>query len=73
MRILVISDLHGNWAALEAVAAVPHDAVLCLGDIVGYGPQPAECLRWLRARGAHIVQGNHDRALADDLPPRCRP
>lgn len=73
MRVLVVSDLHGNWPALEAVAAVPHDAVVCLGDIVGYGPQPGECLRWLRANRAEIVQGNHDRALADDVPPRCRP
>ena len=73
MRVLVVSDIHGNWPALETVAAVPHDAVVCLGDIVGYGPQPGECLRWLRANGAEIVQGNHDRALADDVPPRCRP
>ena len=73
MKILVVSDLHGNWPALEAVAAVPHDAVLCLGDIVGYGPEPGRCLRWLRGRDAHIVQGNHDRALAEDVPPRCRP
>jgi predicted phosphodiesterase len=73
VRVLVVSDIHGNWPALEAVAAVPHDAVVCLGDIVGYGPQPAACLRWLRERGAWIVQGNHDRSLADGVPPRCRP
>jgi putative phosphoesterase len=73
VRVLVVSDIHGNWPALEAVVAVPHDSVVCLGDIVGYGPQPGECLRWLRANGAEIVQGNHDRALADDVPPRCRP
>jgi predicted phosphodiesterase len=72
VRTLVLSDIHGNWPALEAVAAVPHDAVVCLGDIVGYGPQPGECLRWLRASGAEIVQGNHDRALADGVPSRCR-
>jgi putative phosphoesterase len=73
VRVLVVSDIHGNWAALEAVAAVPHDAVVCLGDVVGYGPQPGACLRWLRAKGAHMVQGNHDRALADGVPPRCHP
>jgi putative phosphoesterase len=72
VRVLVVSDIHGNWPALETVAAVPHDSVVCLGDIVGYGPRPGECLRWLRANGAEIVQGNHDRALADDVPPRCR-
>jgi len=73
MRILVISDIHGNWPALETVAAVPHDHVLCLGDIVGYGPEPAKCLRWLREQGATMVLGNHDRALAEGIPPRCRP
>jgi len=73
VRVLVVSDVHGNWPALEAVAAVPHDAVLCLGDVVGYGPQPAECLRWLRSSGAAMAQGNHDRSLADGVPPRCRP
>jgi putative phosphoesterase len=73
VRVLVVSDIHGNWPALEAVAAVAFDSVVCLGDIVGYGPQPAACLRWLRANRAEIVQGNHDRALADDVPPRCRP
>jgi putative phosphoesterase len=72
VRTLVVSDIHGNWPALEAVAAVPHDAVVCLGDIVGYGPQPGECLRWLRASDACIVQGNHDLSLADGVPPRCR-
>jgi putative phosphoesterase len=72
VRVLVVSDIHGNWPALEAVAAVPHDSVVCLGDIVGYGPQPAECLRWLRASHASIVQGNHDRSAADGVPPRCR-
>lgn len=72
MRVLVVSDIHGNWPALEAVAAVPYDLVVCLGDIVGYGPHPAACLRWLRANGAEIVQGNHDRSVADGVPPRCR-
>jgi protein phosphatase len=57
VRVLVVSDIHGNWPALEAVAAAPHDAFLCLGDVAGYGPQPGECLRWLRANGAEIVQG----------------
>lgn len=72
MRVLVVSDVHGNWPALQAVASVAHDAVWCLGDVVGYGPQPAECLRWLRANGATLVQGNHDRSLAEGVPPRCR-
>jgi len=72
MRLLVISDVHGNLAALEAVLAEPHDQLLCLGDIVGYGPRPADCLRLLRSHSATIVQGNHDRAIADGIPPACR-
>ncbi len=72
MRTLVISDVHGNLAALEAVLAEPHDAVVCLGDLVGYGPEPAACVRRLRAEGAVVVQGNHDRAAADGAPPGCR-
>lgn len=73
MRILVISDIHGNRAALEAVAATPHDAVICLGDIVGYGPDPAACAQWVRQHSAWTVQGNHDRAIGEGVPPRCRP
>ena len=50
MRILVISDIHGNWAALKAVlAAEPNtEQILCLGDLVNYGPQPAECVAWAK-------------------------
>lgn len=71
MRILVISDVHGNLAALEAVAAEPHDAVVCLGDIVGYGPEPAACVQWVRQASALTVQGNHDHALAFNVPAGC--
>ena len=56
MKILLISDLHGNWPALQAVlAAEPEvDQILCLGDLVNYGPQPAECVRW--AMGLRLAQ-----------------
>ncbi|HUK22062.1 MAG TPA: metallophosphoesterase family protein [Gemmatimonadales bacterium] len=72
MRTLVISDVHGNLAALEAVLAEPHDSLICLGDLVGYGPDPAACVRRIRAEDGVIVQGNHDRAIADGVEPRCR-
>ena len=51
MKLLILSDIHGNWPALEAVlAAEPeHEAVVFCGDVVDYGPQPVECLRWLAA------------------------
>ena len=52
MRIAVISDIHGNWHALEAVLADVErehvDEVWCLGDIVGYGPQPNRCVEETR-------------------------
>jgi putative phosphoesterase len=73
MKILVISDIHGNLAALDAVTATPHDAVICLGDIVGYGPDPRGCLQWVREHANWVVQGNHDRAIGDGVPPRCQP
>src|SRR6266540_975243 len=72
MKTLVLSDIHGNLAALEAVAAEPHDFLVCLGDLVGYGPQPGPCVRWVRAHAALVVQGNHDRALGDGSPAGCR-
>ena len=71
-RCLIVSDIHANYAALRVVLAEPHDVLICLGDIVGYGPHPAACVRELRDRFAVAIQGNHDRALTDGQPPRCR-
>jgi predicted phosphodiesterase len=72
MRVLVVSDIHGNIAALEAVGAREYDVLVCLGDLVGYGPAPGPAVRWIRANATLVVQGNHDRALADEVPPGCR-
>lgn len=73
MKILVISDIHGNSVALDAAASRDYDLVICLGDIVGYGPEPKACVEWVRDNATWIVQGNHDRANADNVPPRCHP
>jgi len=66
VRYAVISDIHANVEALSAVLAAideEHvDAILCLGDIVGYGASPNECVRLVAASGAKCVAGNHDRA-----------
>ncbi len=67
MRIAIISDVHATLAALEAVlghaeAQGPIDELWCLGDSVGYGPQPSQCIARLREAGAKLVAGNHDRA-----------
>ncbi|MFQ6002104.1 MAG: metallophosphoesterase family protein, partial [Anaerolineae bacterium] len=64
MRYLVLSDIHSNLPALEAVLAevdlVHIDEVLCLGDLVGYGPNPNECIARLRELPLRCVAGNHD-------------
>ena len=64
MRIALLSDIHANLAALEAVVAdLPAvDEVWVLGDTVGYGPQPNEVIAMLQAMGARSVLGNHDGA-----------
>jgi len=64
MRVAVISDVHANYHALEAVLeqvdAARVDAVWCLGDTVGYGPRPNECCERVEARADRCLVGNHD-------------
>jgi diadenosine tetraphosphatase ApaH/serine/threonine PP2A family protein phosphatase len=69
MRVAVLSDVHGNLPALEAVlgALAPYDAVWHLGDVVGYGPQPNEVVARLIAENARGVRGNHDAAALGEL------
>jgi predicted phosphodiesterase len=69
MRIAVVSDIHANLPALEAVLAAlrPYDAVWHLGDVVGYGPQPDEVVERLMAEKAVGVRGNHDAAVIGEL------
>jgi len=79
-RVLVLSDIHANLAALETVLADAErvdflgekgfEQVWCLGDVVGYGPDPNECVERLRSFGDdHIcVVGNHDWAVLGELP-----
>ena len=69
MRALIVSDVHSNLEALGAVVADAgqlggFDCVWCLGDMVGYGPDPSECLRLLREFDLVAVAGNHDYAAA---------
>ncbi len=69
MKVAVISDIHGNLTALQAVLndqrVLGVDEVYCLGDIVGYGPRPRECLGIVQACAKGIVRGNHEEATAD--------
>ena len=71
MRFAVLSDIHANLPALEAVAAdLPSvDQVWVLGDTVGYGPQPNEVIATLQAIGARSVMGNHDGAAIGTVDP----
>ena len=71
MRFAVLSDIHANLPALEAVAAdlPPVDQVWVLGDTVGYGPQPNEVIATLQAMGARSVLGNHDGAAIGTVDP----
>jgi predicted phosphodiesterase len=67
VRYLILSDLHANREALEAVLAgtrSEYDRILCCGDVVGYGADPDAVTEWVRDNVARIVRGNHDKACA---------
>jgi len=72
MRHAFFGDIHGNLDAFEAIAADIKaqnvDSTYCLGDIVGYGAQPSECLALIRQMGSPTVAGNHDFAAAEKIP-----
>ncbi len=74
MKILVISDIHANWPALEAViAAESFDRLVVGGDLVSYGPHPREVVSFVRRQATVAVRGNHDEALAHGSDCRCAP
>ena len=65
MRYLILSDIHANWEALEAVlwsAAGLYEQTICCGDLIGYGPEPNLVVEWVRANVKRQVRGNHDKA-----------
>ena len=70
MRLAVLSDIHANIEALTvALAEVDRlgaDEIVCLGDIVGYGPDPEPCIDLIRERCSLVVMGNHDEAVGFD-------
>lgn len=66
MRILLVSDIHANWAALQAVDE-KFDLCFCLGDLVDYGVEPAPCIDWVRQRARFVVRGNHDHGAVHDV------
>jgi len=69
MRLLVLSDIHANITALEAALAAAEgrwERAVCLGDLVGYGPDPNEVIDRVRALGTTVIRGNHDKAAVRD-------
>ncbi|MBI2161084.1 MAG: metallophosphoesterase family protein [Candidatus Rokubacteria bacterium] len=70
MRYAVLSDIHANLEALEAVladAAERAESLLCLGDVVGYGADPEACLELIAGRAAALVAGNHEHGVVGRL------
>jgi protein phosphatase len=72
MKIVIISDLHGNYDALSALPE-SYDELWVLGDLVDYGPQPGDIVDFVRGKATVIVRGNHDQAVGFDENPRCTP
>ncbi|PDW01725.1 metallophosphoesterase family protein [Candidatus Viridilinea mediisalina] len=69
MRILLVSDIHSNIVALEAVLldAGSFDQLWCLGDTIGYGPSPNECVDLMRHHAKFAISGNHDMACLGQI------
>ena len=69
MRIAVISDIHGNYDALESVLVnIDHsliDSIVCLGDCIGYGAEPEKVIRALQERQIPSILGNHEQAVLE--------
>gem|GEM_PF-1174168 len=72
MKLAVISDIHANAAALEAVLSAINNTpdvaqIICLGDIVGFHTQPSKCIELVRKYGIHCISGNHDAGVTGKL------
>ncbi len=68
MRYLILSDIHSNWEALQAVlisADGQYDRIVCCGDFIGYGADPNRVIDWARENVSFAVRGNHDRACVE--------
>jgi predicted phosphodiesterase len=72
MRVAIVSDIHGNRQAFEAVLSAIEQSgaqeVWCLGDLVGYGAEPEACVELARQHAAFSLAGNHDLGVRGDLP-----
>lgn len=72
MIVCIITDVHSNWEALQAVDAAAFrlapERVICLGDLVGYNADPDACMEWASSRVSDVIRGNHDKAVSGLLP-----
>ncbi len=71
VKIVIVSDIHSNFAALEALPEREYDLLWCIGDLVDYGPQPREVIKWVKERANVTVRGNHDHAVGYSVDPQC--
>ena len=73
MRALIISDIHANLPALQAVLEKESsfDKLIFLGDVIDYGPNPKECLTFIKDNADYYVRGNHDHALGYNTDCNC--
>jgi putative phosphoesterase len=72
VKIVIISDIHGNLEALSALEE-KFDELWVLGDLVNYGPNPAEVVDFVQANASVVIRGNHDHAIGFNEDPRCSP
>ncbi len=73
MKVLILSDIHANYPALQAVLNNDgnYDQLIFLGDVVDYGPHPKECLKFIKENADYYVRGNHDNAIGYDADCNC--
>jgi predicted phosphodiesterase len=59
VKIVILSDIHSNFAALKAFPEKLYDQIWCLGDLVDYGPKPHEVIEWIKEYSGVTIRGNH--------------
>lgn len=72
MKLVIISDIHGNFDALTALTET-YDELWVLGDLVNYGPEPSAVIGFVKSKASVVVRGNHDHAIGYGEDPRCSP
>jgi putative phosphoesterase len=70
MKIVIVSDIHGNYDALSALPE-SYDELWVLGDLVNYGPEPKEVVDFVKNKATLVVRGNHDQSIGYGDDPRC--